>query len=58
MDGEGSVVAVVDSEPGAPLNVWFDPIPNGIDDELAKSVTVDRRPVFFVSDQARLGRCS
>jgi len=42
MEGEGNVAAVFDSETGAPINLWFDPILNGDDDELAKTVTVRR----------------
>lgn len=40
MEGQGNVAAVFDTETGAPINVWFDPILNGVDDELAKTVTV------------------
>jgi hypothetical protein len=37
---DGAVVAVFDASTGAPTNVWFDPLPNAIDDELAKTITI------------------
>lgn len=42
LEGEGSVVAVFDASTGAPTNLSLDPLPNAIDDELAKTVTLRR----------------
>jgi len=39
--GEGNVVAVFDPETGHPTDVWFDPVINGIDDELEVHVAID-----------------
>ena len=38
--GQRSAVAVFDPTTGAPTDLWFDPVPNGIDDELKVSVDV------------------
>jgi hypothetical protein len=38
--GQGSAVAVFDPTTGAPTDLSFDPVPNGIDDELQVSVDV------------------
>jgi hypothetical protein len=42
LEGDGSVVAVFDTATGAPTHLWFDPLPNAIDDELAKTLTITR----------------
>jgi hypothetical protein len=39
--GDGAIVAAFDASTGAPTDVWFDPLPNAIDDELAKTITIN-----------------
>lgn len=41
-DGSGYVAAVFDSDTGVPTALWFDPIPEGVDDEYAVFTSVER----------------
>jgi hypothetical protein len=40
LDGQGHVVAVFDPDTGAPLDLYFDPMPDAIDDELSLQISV------------------
>ena len=40
LNGEGHVVAVFDPESGVPTDLYFDPVPEAIDDELSLRVSV------------------
>ncbi|MDW3213712.1 MAG: hypothetical protein R8G01_06945 [Ilumatobacteraceae bacterium] len=60
LDGQGHVVAVFDPVTGAPSDLYFDPMPDAIDDELSLQVAVaslgasDTSPVVSPAEQALL----
>ncbi len=59
LSGQGNVAAVFDQQTGAPTDLFFDPMPEAIDDELSLQITVtdpgattDSRPSGSEAEQA------